>query len=250
MTLGHDLAVLQLLLLATAQFTAYKPPHPLQNTIFLATHRHDGALISHFERQDDLPGLRQARHLDARSAAVRLEGDRLSRKGHGRGTLQGEFPGCECPKPDGKCPCGDACQCAATAMSKALVDAGYVVTPCGGGKGPCPAVALGTCTCGPDCACGDDCQCALCPGVAVKGKTIELKVERALGPRGPRGPRRLRLQGAARPRRRSPARPGSSSASWACSGRWSQRPPTERCLLVVEDPRRRQLRRESVLLAR
>ena len=65
-------------------------------------------------------------------------------------------------------------------MTKALTDAGYVVTPCGGGKGPCPAVALGTCTCGPDCACGDDCQCALCPGVAVKGKTIELKVEHAL----------------------------------------------------------------------
>ena len=65
-------------------------------------------------------------------------------------------------------------------MSKALVDAGYVVTPCGTKKGPCPAVALGTCTCGPDCACGDDCQCALCPGVAVKGKTVELKVEHAL----------------------------------------------------------------------
>ena len=28
--------------------------------------------------------------------------------------------------------------------------------------------------------CGDDCQCALCPGVAVKGKTIEVKVEHAL----------------------------------------------------------------------
>ena len=101
-------------------------------------------------------------------------------KGTATGTLQGEFPGCECPKPDGKCPCGDKCQCAATAMSKALVDAGYVVTPCGGGKGPCPAVALGTCTCGPNCECGDDCQCALCPGVSVKGKTIELKVEHAL----------------------------------------------------------------------
>ena len=101
-------------------------------------------------------------------------------KGTATAKLQGQFPGCDCPKPDGKCPCGDACQCAATAMTKALVDAGYVVTPCGGGKGPCPAVALGTCTCGPNCECGDDCQCALCPGVSVKGKTIEVKVEHAL----------------------------------------------------------------------
>ena len=101
-------------------------------------------------------------------------------KGTATGTLRGAFPGCDCPKPDGKCPCGDACQCAATAMTKALVEAGYVVTPCGGGKGPCPAVALGTCTCGPSCECGDDCRCALCPGVAVKGKTIEVKVEHAL----------------------------------------------------------------------
>ena len=101
-------------------------------------------------------------------------------EGTATGTLQGEFPGCDCPKPDGKCPCGDACQCAATTMTKALTDAGYVVTPCGGGKGPCPAVALGTCTCGPNCECGDDCQCALCPGVSVKGKTVEVKVEHAL----------------------------------------------------------------------
>ena len=52
-------------------------------------------------------------------------------------------------------------------MTKALVEAGYVVTPCGTKKGPCPAAALGTCTCGPSCECGDDCQCAGCPGLAA-----------------------------------------------------------------------------------
>mmetsp|Transcript_19439 Transcript_19439/g.57820 ORF Transcript_19439/g.57820 Transcript_19439/m.57820 type:complete len:196 (-) Transcript_19439:43-630(-) len=80
-----------------------------------------------------------------------------------------EGGGCECVKTNGKCPCGDKCKCAATKMVAAVEAAGYAVTPCGTGKGPCPAVALGSCTCGPDCQCGPDCSCASCPAKCGTG---------------------------------------------------------------------------------
>ena len=157
-------------------------------------------------------------------------------KGTATGTLQGEFPGCDCPKPDGKCPCGDACQCAATAMSKALVDAGYVVAPCGDKKGPCPAVARGTCTCGPNCECGDDCQCALCPGVSVKGKASKSRSSTRWSSRASRGsPSATRKLGQAR----------RGKCVLVCKGRsrvvWPPAPPGERgpSQAIAAQPRER-----------
>mmetsp|Transcript_26695 Transcript_26695/g.82106 ORF Transcript_26695/g.82106 Transcript_26695/m.82106 type:complete len:179 (+) Transcript_26695:114-650(+) len=53
----------------------------------------------------------------------------------------------------------------------ALKAASYEVTACGSGSGkPCPAVAAGTCTCGPLCECGDSCECAACPASCGKAE--------------------------------------------------------------------------------
>ena len=82
-------------------------------------------------------------------------------------TVEVQDGACKCVKKDGKCPCGANCQCAQAAMRSALKAVGYTseVTNCGvsGAGKPCPAQALGTCTCGPDCQCGDNCDCASCP---------------------------------------------------------------------------------------
>mmetsp|Transcript_30268 Transcript_30268/g.100169 ORF Transcript_30268/g.100169 Transcript_30268/m.100169 type:complete len:233 (+) Transcript_30268:121-819(+) len=83
-------------------------------------------------------------------------------------TVEVQDGACKCvKKDDGKCPCGANCQCAQAAMRSALKAVGYTseVTNCGasGAGKPCPAQALGTCTCGPDCQCGDNCDCASCP---------------------------------------------------------------------------------------
>ncbi|KAH8097610.1 phosphoprotein phosphatase [Aureococcus anophagefferens] len=81
-------------------------------------------------------------------------------------TVEVQDGACKCVKKDGKCPRVN-CQCAQAAMRSALKAVGYTseVTNCGasGAGKPCPAQALGTCTCGPDCQCGDNCDCASCP---------------------------------------------------------------------------------------
>ena len=86
-------------------------------------------------------------------------------------TVEVQDGACKCVKKDGLCPCGANCQCAQAAMRSALKAVGYTseVTNCGasGAGKPCPAQALGTCTCGPDCQCGDDCQCPGCPAYAA-----------------------------------------------------------------------------------
>eukprot|EP00421_Protoceratium_reticulatum_P065653 CAMPEP_0168408534 /NCGR_PEP_ID=MMETSP0228-20121227/26719_1 /TAXON_ID=133427 /ORGANISM="Protoceratium reticulatum, Strain CCCM 535 (=CCMP 1889)" /LENGTH=166 /DNA_ID=CAMNT_0008422221 /DNA_START=54 /DNA_END=554 /DNA_ORIENTATION=+ len=86
---------------------------------------------------------------------------------------------CKCPKgPDGKCCCGDNCQCMAKALVSAVEDVGFSAEVASGafacgkaGAGPCGAPG---CTCGPNCMCGTNCKCAGCPGgqggAAVKAK--------------------------------------------------------------------------------
>jgi len=71
----------------------------------------------------------------------------------------------------------------------ALKAASYEVTACGSGSGkPCPAVAAGTCTCGPLCECGDSCECAACPASCGKAEAAcPAKAEGTRPPASKRG---------------------------------------------------------------
>lgn len=60
---------------------------------------------------------------------------------------------CKCTKgPDGKCKCGDQCQCMQKSLVAALGEAGFNATVDG-------IANLCNCVCGVTCACGPNCTC-------------------------------------------------------------------------------------------